>query len=84
MKQAMVIVNAFIFWQSPGSKELELNALPLFLILALFHWFSHNYLADIDWNRGTNWAFSIGFGVATAFVIAFVPSGYHPFIYFQF
>ncbi len=81
---AAVITRAYLFFDSDGQEALEPALWGLLAALALLHW-----LYSRGWPQRTiqmtpDWAFAIGYGVATAVALAFVPLRSDPFIYFQF
>ena len=81
---ALTVVRSFVLLQSPGSQQLPVALLGAFALLAGLHWaFAHP-----QWKqqllRLPGQLFAAGYGFATAALITLMPTGYVPFIYFQF
>lgn len=81
---ALAVVRSFVFFDSPGTRDLGVGALWIFIPLALVHWVTYRGSLSHWWQRIPAWSFAGLYGVLVALVVPFVPLGYTPFIYFQF
>lgn len=84
LSESIQMSVTYLTWQSSGSETLPINA---WLLLALFgaaHWLGDRYDASGRISRLSPHTYAIAFGCAAAVALSFVPTGYRPFIYFQF
>ncbi|MEO0540983.1 MAG: MBOAT family O-acyltransferase [Cyanobacteria bacterium P01_A01_bin.105] len=81
---AMTVVRSFVLLQSPGGQQLPMALLGGFGLLALLHW----CFAQPQWKQQLlqlpGQLFATGYGFAIAALLTLMPTGYVPFIYFQF
>lgn len=84
LASALAVVRSFVFFDSPGTRDLGVGALWIFIPLALVHWVAYRGGLSHWWRRIPAWSFAGIYGVVVALVVPFVPLGYTPFIYFQF
>ena len=78
------VLEAFVFWSSPGTMSLDVRLLLLIAGCALIHWLNFRGVFSTWWRRIPAPAFAAAYGAASAVVLLFVPTTYKPFIYFQF
>ncbi len=81
---ALTIVRTYVTFASDGTAQLPIQAFGLLACLLLAHWIGHRMKATEILSRVPTPVFASGLGTAFAVAIAFVPTGYRPFIYFQF
>ncbi|MCK4625195.1 MAG: MBOAT family protein [Phycisphaerae bacterium] len=81
---AVMVLKAFVFFQSDGVRNLGLEMLWVMPCLLVAHWVAYREFFIERLQRIADWAFAAGYGFATSLAITLVPSNYHPFIYFQF
>lgn len=81
---ALTVVKAYVFFQAPGNQQLEPRLWLILPGLVALHWLT----AQTSWprfiDRLPNRVFSISYGCMASFLMLFMPTGYAPFIYFQF
>ena len=81
------VVRAFLLFSADGNQSLGPDVLWLLPSLAVVHslaWRRSQAPTRAGWRAWPAWTFAIGYGLLTAVVVAFVPVGSTPFIYFQF
>ncbi|MEO1592670.1 MAG: MBOAT family O-acyltransferase, partial [Cyanobacteria bacterium J06632_22] len=81
---ALTVVQGFVLLQSPGTQQLPVALLGAFGILAVLHWGFANPQWKQQLLRLPGQLFATGYGFATAALLTLMPTGYVPFIYFQF
>ncbi|MBF0357942.1 MAG: MBOAT family protein [Magnetococcales bacterium] len=84
MNVAWHLTVGHFFSNIPSSETLPSAAPALFIFLAIVHtcfyrWDLPKWFANLK-----PWIFSLSAGAVAAFLVAMVPVGYRPFIYFQF
>jgi D-alanyl-lipoteichoic acid acyltransferase DltB (MBOAT superfamily) len=83
-KVAQTILNAFVLFRENGPRTFRTEWLWSLVVLAIAHWIaSRGYFTRL-WRRLPDWAFAVLLGALTATALAFVPTKFKPFIYFQF
>ena len=78
------LTSSILTWSSQGVDQLPLIATLCFPALAIIHIFWHKYDGFEKVVVLKDTAFYTALGIAVAFVLALQPTGYKPFIYFQF
>ena len=78
------LTSSILTWSSQGGDQLPLIATLCFPALAIIHIFWHKYDGFEKVVVLKDTAFYTALGIAVAFVLALQPTGYKPFIYFQF
>jgi alginate O-acetyltransferase complex protein AlgI len=78
------ILRAFVFFDAPGRQELPMAALVVVACLGLFEWTARRRELSRRWREMSTGRFTVSYAVAWSVAIAFVPTAYRPFIYFQF
>ncbi len=81
---ATTMIKSFVGFHSLGTESLEPRLLLWFIPLALCHYLAYKRVAWKAIDQTPDWLCAIGYGVATALMLLFVPVEYKPFIYFQF
>ena len=82
---AMAVLNAFVRWRSPGTERLSPSLLSAFILLAAIHWVaSHRAVWTEAIAKVPAQAYAVGYAFIAALILAFMPIGQTPFIYFQF
>ncbi|MBF0261853.1 MAG: MBOAT family protein [Magnetococcales bacterium] len=84
LSSALDITRAFMLWQASGIRELDVHGPTVLLVLLLMHGVATRFVGRMAWDRVSNGLFALGLGIMAAIAVGFVPTGYHPFIYFQF
>ncbi len=84
LEAAMTMIEAFAGLSSVGAKSLSPQYLLWFFPLAFFHYLAYKRITRHAIDRMPDWLCAIGYGVAAAIMIMFVPVTHRPFIYFQF
>ena len=84
LSESVQMSFTYLTWQSSGSETLPINAWLLIGLLGLAHWLGDRYDGLSRFARLSPMVFAMAFGVASAIALSFVPTGYRPFIYFQF
>ncbi|MBC1239434.1 MBOAT family protein [Nostoc sp. 2RC] len=84
ISSAMQIEKSFLFLNSPGSENLNIQIGWVFIPLAIMHWAAYkNWLADW-YQKIPQWSFVVFYGVLVAIILRFIAITPHPFVYFQF
>lgn len=81
---ALLVVRSYVFFQSHGSQQLEPRLWLILTGLAALHWFASRIPWKTIINQLPNQVFAISYGHMAALIMLFMPTGYSPFIYFQF
>ncbi|MEL6286233.1 MAG: MBOAT family O-acyltransferase [Pseudomonadota bacterium] len=84
LPEAWQITTTYVTLQSPGTRDMDFAAWPFLVAFAGLHWLGHRYNALERVERAPLDAFAVGMGLTAALAIAFLPTGYRPFVYFQF
>jgi D-alanyl-lipoteichoic acid acyltransferase DltB (MBOAT superfamily) len=85
LEQALAMTATFVTLESPGSVHLDVGPWwGILAVLALAQWLDRKIGLATLISRASSPVFYAGAGGAAALLIAFVPTGYRPFIYFQF
>ncbi|MEM7768180.1 MAG: MBOAT family O-acyltransferase [Pseudomonadota bacterium] len=84
LSDAWQITKVYVTLQSPGTEDMDFAAWPFLIAFASVHWLGHRYQALDRAERAPMEAFAALYGVTAALAIAFLPTGYRPFVYFQF
>lgn len=86
LSDAIIASKAFIFWSSPGTRELSGQGacVVIFLLLAIAHYIARTQLLTKPVQSLPTWAFAFGYGVIVMLLLPFYPLEYRPFVYFQF
>ena len=86
LAEAWTVFKAFVFLASPGTREVSgsLGWFVALAILAVVHVLVRVRPRVAVWERMPDWAFAISYGFMFSMVVAFLPTQYKPFIYFQF
>ncbi|WP_426547437.1 MBOAT family O-acyltransferase [Dapis sp. BLCC M126] len=84
MEKSITIVKSFVFFNSPGSQELGIHHLGIFLLLAIAHFATYKNLWREWWQKFPDWIFAAWYGFAFSVILLFIAPNYSAFIYFQF
>jgi len=84
LDEAWQIAVTWITLQSPGTDDMAFAAWPFLFGFAGIHFIGHRYKLLERAERAPMETFAAGYGVLAALAIAFLPTGYRPFVYFQF
>jgi alginate O-acetyltransferase complex protein AlgI len=84
MEQAIVIFKSFVFFNSPGTQELGIHLLGIFILLAIAHFAAYKGLWREWWYKFPDWIFAAWYGFAFSVILLFIAPNYSAFIYFQF
>ncbi|WP_293078483.1 MBOAT family O-acyltransferase [Moorena sp. SIO3H5] len=80
----LTIVKSFVFFNSPGTENLGLQAAWIFIPLVLLHWAAYKNWFTNWWRIVPNWSFAVIYGLFVSAILPLVRVAYQPFIYFQF
>ena len=84
LAHAAIAAKQFVFFQSPGTKDIGVWMLWIVVALGFVHWMNYKgWFANVTRSWPTP-VFAVAYGCAFAVVLLFVPTHYTPFIYFQF
>jgi len=78
------VLKGFVFLSSDGVEHLGLDRVWLFPCLATAHWVVYKGFFVERLQMMKDWAFAAWYSLATSLIVAFVPTSYRAFIYFQF
>lgn len=81
---AAIVAKQFVFFHSPGTKDIGAWMLLIVVALGIVHWMNYKgCFSEVTRNWPTP-VFAAAYGCTAAVVLLFVPTHYTPFIYFQF
>ncbi|MEH2092594.1 MBOAT family O-acyltransferase [Nostoc sp.] len=81
---AIQIAKSFVFLNSPGSENLNIQVAWIFIPLVMMHWVAYkNWLAGW-WQKIPQWSFAVFYGVIVSTILRFAAINPQPFVYFQF
>lgn len=84
LRSAIQVEKAFVFLNSPGSQNLNLQICWIFLPIIAIHWVAYQgWLADW-WRKIPTWIFALGYGVLVSAILRLTAISPQPFVYFQF
>ncbi|MEW6744970.1 MAG: MBOAT family protein [Planctomycetota bacterium] len=83
-ERSWTVLKAFVLFRSDGVRELNPAWLAVIGGLAIVHWLNYILHTEAMWRKVPRLAFAAAYGIVAAIVLAFVPTTYVPFIYFQF
>ena len=81
---AWQIATVWVTLQSPGTADMAFAAWPFLFAFAGIHFLGHRYKLLDRTERAPAEVFAMSYGLIAAFAVAFLPTGYRPFVYFQF
>lgn len=81
---ALEMARTYITLQSTGTRSLDIPAWPILGGLLLVHWLTYRFRILEAVQRLPLPVVAVGVGAVAALALGFVPTGYRPFIYFQF
>ena len=81
---AWLTVQSYVAFVSHGSLSLPPVLLMIFGVLAVIHYLAYSQAMGRIWERIPAPAFAMSYGVVFQICLALMPTGYRPFIYFQF
>lgn len=81
---ALVATRAWVLLDSPGAAPVGIACLVVLAVLALLHAVHRGERLTAWSERVPGWAFAPAYGVVFACALAWVPTRYQAFIYFQF
>ncbi len=84
LSESVQMSLTYLTWQSPGTETLPLNAWLLMALLGLVHWLSDRQDWSTRFSAIPARRYALMLGISAAIALSFVPTGYRPFIYFQF
>ena len=84
LSTSITIFKSFVFFQTSGLQELNSNLLWLLVALVIAHWLFYQNVVTNWWHRISSEMFATIYGFSVAAILTLVPTGYTPFIYFQF
>lgn len=84
LSTAIEIEKSFLFLNSLGSQNLNLQIAWLFVPLIMLHWAAYKgWFADW-WRKIPSWSFAVCFGVLVSAIFRLAAINPQPFVYFQF
>ena len=84
LAEAVEIAKVYLTLQSAGTQSLPDIVWPLMIGLAAIHYLANRYRLEDLFRSLRPVPLALAIGTAAAFAIAFTPTGYRPFVYFQF
>ncbi len=84
LNESLEISKIYLTWQSSGTDVLPINAWIFVIALGVIHWAGEKTDAPDRFSDLKPTRYAALFGVCFALALSFVPTGYRPFIYFQF
>lgn len=81
---AMQVGKSFIFLNSPGYENLNIQVAWFLIPLFIMHWAAYKLDKIEWWQKIPNWSFAALFGVLVSVILRFVAMSPQPFVYFQF
>lgn len=84
LSDAWAMAQTYLTWSASGSQDIAFAAWPFLAAFAAAHYLGHRYRALEALERTPLELYAAAYGSAAALAIAFLPSGYRPFVYFQF
>ncbi len=84
LEEAVQIAKVYLTLQSTGTQSLPDIVWPLMIGLAAIHYLANRYRLEDLFRSLRPVPLALAIGTAAAFAIAFTPTGYRPFVYFQF
>lgn len=84
IKSALQIEKAFLFFNSSGEQNVNIQMGWIFIPLVILHWAAYKGWFS-DWlGKIPSWSFATGYGVLVAIILRFIAVDPQPFVYFQF
>lgn len=84
LSSAVQIEKSFLFFNSLGSENLNLQIAWIFVPLIILHWAAYkSWFADW-WRKIPSWSFAVCFGVLASAIFRLTAISPQPFVYFQF
>ncbi|HLO84521.1 MAG TPA: MBOAT family O-acyltransferase [Nostocaceae cyanobacterium] len=84
IKSALQIEKAFLFFNSSGEQNVNIQLGWIFIPLVILHWAAYKGWFS-DWlGKIPSWSFAAGYGVLVAIILRFIAVDPQPFVYFQF
>jgi D-alanyl-lipoteichoic acid acyltransferase DltB (MBOAT superfamily) len=84
LDSALVTVRSFALMQSPGELSWGWAPIATFAGLATVHAIAATRVLERVIERMPSWGYSVAYGIAAPFALAFMNGAVQPFIYFQF
>ena len=84
LSESVQMSATYLTWQSSGTETLPVNAWILLVVFGIAHWLGDRYDGTGRFSNLSPHKYAIAFGLCAAIALSFVPTGYRPFIYFQF
>ncbi|MEM0987210.1 MAG: MBOAT family O-acyltransferase [Pseudomonadota bacterium] len=84
LPEAWQIAVTWLTLHSPGTDDMAFAAWPFLIGFAGIHFLGHRYNVLERAERAPLEPFAALYGAVAALAIAFLPTGYRPFVYFQF
>ncbi len=84
LAEALQIATTWVTLRSSGTEDMAFAAWPFLMGFAGVHWLGHRYRVLERAERAPLEPFAVAYGATAALAIAFLPTGYRPFVYFQF
>jgi alginate O-acetyltransferase complex protein AlgI len=81
---AMQVEKSFLFLNSPGSQNLNIQIGWIFVPLMIIHWAAYKGWFANWWCKIPRWSFAVFYGVLVSIILRFVAIAPQPFVYFQF
>ncbi len=84
LEESIAISKTYLTWNSEGVETLPINAWFLLVALGLAHWLGEKVKGMDKFSKLSPNTYAVALGLCGALALSFVPTGYRPFIYFQF
>lgn len=84
LSSAIQIEKSFLFLNSLGSQNLNLQVAWIFVPLIILHWATYKGWFSDWWRKIPSWIFAVCFGVLVSAIFRLTAINPQPFVYFQF
>jgi alginate O-acetyltransferase complex protein AlgI len=84
LRQTADQIRMFFFQSAGGEETVSSWWAVFFAACALVHWGCYKGVFRRIWTSLSDWQYALAYGAAWALVLPWPPTGYRPFIYFQF
>jgi alginate O-acetyltransferase complex protein AlgI len=78
------VEKSFVFLNSSGSQNLDLQMAWIFIPLIIMHWANYKGWFRDWWEKIPQWSFAVFYGVLVSTILRFIAISPQPFVYFQF
>lgn len=84
LASGLQVEKSFVFLNSSGSQNLDLQMAWIFIPLIIMHWANYKGWFRDWWEKIPQWSFAVFYGVLVSTILRFIAISPQPFVYFQF